>query len=487
MPDINTSTETNVFLDTSGSEEQKIDPNLFKEDNVTIDKSADPDKGPINSYVRRFIISSVGVFLNIILIVVIITYHIYIQQTSQVTINPQYATFIPKYEGYLKNFTTTIGLNHEASYAWLPVSTTWDIVNIMRIINAPDLTYAQKKQLLSDKVSPIPWGIMWEITEIDNIKKDIAKFWFLPQEIKNILEKEEAISTIQRALNALEIIKFSTAWKIFSYLDSTASVIQDAIWESKDVITNFLSLVSARWEKDISAYIHMCYLNPFEISQDCNIIWEFDLYYQSILQDKTFNISLFKSVMKVIDQILEQSEIPNFSILFNGFNAWDESVNFNIEINTTKTDELKLIAKWIKSPHIFILTNLINLLKQSVFIIGADINTSSLDISTRDITIGNLSVPVNSSTKQFNLPIQKNTEREIFDYVQIDEMVEEMLEEKEKEIEEAETYTGSGFENSGSLVWNENLIETGEEITQDYENILLQEWDASTISWQSNP
>jgi hypothetical protein len=64
-----------------------------------------------------------------------------------------------------------------------------------------------------------------------------------------------------------------------------------------------------------------------------------------------------------------------------------QTINFTIEVNTSKADELKLIAKGIHSPHIFIFTNLINLLKQSAFIIGGDIDTKSIDIATRTLEI----------------------------------------------------------------------------------------------------
>ena len=166
----------------------------------------------------------------------------------------------------------------------------------------------------------------------------------------------------------------------------------------------------------------MCYLNPFEVSQDCSTIGDFDLYYQYILKDLDFDRGLFKNIMKYIDIILEQSEIPSFSILFNGFDANQQMINFDIEINTTKEDELKLVSRGIKNPHIFILTNLINLLKQSIFIIGSDIDTKTINITTRNIQVGNTSYLVNTSTKQFSLPIQKITEREIFDYTDIEKL-----------------------------------------------------------------
>ena len=80
------------------------------------------------------------------------------------------------------------------------------------------------------------------------------------------------------------------------------------------------------------------------------------------------------------------------------------------------------MAKWKKNPNIFILTSIINLLKQSSFIIWAEINTKEINVNTRTLTQWGISRPVNYSTMDFTVPIQKNTEREIFDYIDIDSM-----------------------------------------------------------------
>ncbi|MDR0370070.1 MAG: hypothetical protein LBH96_06330 [Candidatus Peribacteria bacterium] len=66
---------------------------------------------------------------------------------------------------------------------------------------------------------------------------------------------------------------------------------------------------------------------------------------------------------------------------------------------------------------------MINLLKQSAFIIGGEIDTKSIDITARTLDIGSASYIVNTSTKSFSLPIQKTTEREIFDYIDIESLL----------------------------------------------------------------
>jgi hypothetical protein len=158
---------------------------------------------------------------------------------------------------------------------------------------------------------------------------------------------------------------------------------------------------------------------------------------------------LFKNAMNAISQLLEKEDTMLFSITFNWFDAKDKNITFSIEVYTNQEDERNLMLQWKKNPNIFILTNIINLLKQSSFIIWAEINTKEVNVDTRTITQWGVSRTVNYSTMDFTVPIQKNTEREIFDYIDIDSMKklltnrwfesileEEIDEEMEEEIEE---------------------------------------------------
>ena len=378
--------------------------NIFSE-NGTATLQAEEDENEkesfVSKYIRWFVVASIVTVVDILLIGLIFSYNIYIQQTSLINIDQKYASFIPSYKQYLEDFTSMVNMNQTLSYRGLQVLSLSDEGNLRNIMGTSDLTYAQKKDILKEKATTLSATVMNNAREINQIQEDIARFGFLPQEIRGILQGEDAISAIQRSLNSLEIIKFSTALKVFSYMDSVAALIGDSLRVPRDEILDELAFLSERGERDVSAYVYMCYLNPFETSQDCSSIGDFDLYFQSILKDEEFNRTLFKGIMRYIDIILEQSDIPSFSILFNGFDANQQIINFDIEVNTTKDDELKLIARGIRDPHIFILTSLINLLKQSMFIIGGEIDTKTINITTRTINVGDNSYVVNSSSKKF--------------------------------------------------------------------------------------
>jgi hypothetical protein len=125
---------------------------------------------------------------------------------------------------------------------------------------------------------------------------------------------------------------------------------------------------------------------------------------------------LFKNAMNAISQLLEKEDTSLFSITFNWFNAADKNIQFSVEVYTNQEDERALMSQWKRNPNIFILTNIINLLKQSSFIIWADINTKEINVDTRMLSQWWISRSVNYSTMDFTVPIQKNTEREIFDF-----------------------------------------------------------------------
>ena len=386
----------------------------------------------ISSYLRRFFFSWLLTFLWIAALALIYSFDIYITQASQTTVDTKYQEYVTKYKEKLWKVKDFIWMNNKANYSsptiWLSEQLAQQSVN--EIINAEDIDYIDKKDLLSSYASELAEKVGSESTYAETLRQDIAKQWFLPKELEVLLSENETIDTIQRSLNALEIIKFSTATKVFSYMNTALITIIEMVkmnWVNVDTITKLFDQINSKWEKDITAYVYMCYLNPFEVTANCDTIWDLDLYY-SIIKDDSINIKLFKNVMNAISQLLEKEDTTLFSITFKWFNAQAKNISFNIEVYTNQEDERNLLAQWKRNPNIFILTNIINLLKQSSFIIWADINTSEINVDTRTVTWWGISRVVNYSSMDFTVPIQKSTEREIFDYIDIESIKNLILE-----------------------------------------------------------
>lgn len=278
------------------------------------------------------------------------------------------------------------------------------------------MNYVQKEHLLQRAVSSLTDTIIELKEETAKIQEQLNKDGFFPGELIGILKKDNAVGSIQRSLLSLEVVKFTSAMKVFSLMDVFLSDLSSLLGPRKHQLKERFDALIARGERDVKNYLSYCYNNPYE-PETCSIIGDFDKYYRMSSRDKNFDTSFFKRLMALINDKLELSHIPSFSITFNSFDGKSNNITFTIEVNTLKEDEYELRKQGIKTPHIFIVSELIKLLKQSTFIVGKAIDAKDIKVNSKKIEIGGSEYTVNNSIKTFNLPIQKETEREIFDYV----------------------------------------------------------------------
>ncbi len=286
-----------------------------------------------------------------------------------------------------------------------------------KVLQDNTLNFVQKKDTLQQALGSLWEEIIKLREESKNLRENLNKDGFFPQELVDILKAENTVGSIQRSLLSLEVVKFSSAMKVFSLMDVFVSSIADNLGYTKSDIKEKLSDLISRGERDVEYYLNVCYNNPYEPVK-CDKVDDFNNYYKRILGDKNFDTAFFKTLMEFINNNLEYSNMPSFSITFNSFDGKSNSIAFTIEVNTLKEDEYALIQQGIKSPHIFIVSELIKLLKQSTFIVGKAIDARDVKVSPKQVTIGGSKYVVNNSIKNFSLPIQKSTEREIFDFVE---------------------------------------------------------------------
>jgi len=419
----------NIIDSPEGTIASSIDETMFLDswDNVQNRGTTLDEWENFWKYIRQFFFSTVLLLIWIIAVAIIFLFDGYISKASKSNPDEEEQKYIDQYKPIVtkvKNLLWVNWWNHDLPTVWSEQASQ----NINAIINATDIDYIDKKDLLTSYASDIVNKSQERASYVDTLKQNSARQWFIPEEIDRILANDKAIDTIQRSLNALEVIKFSTATRVFSYMNTALTTIIEMmkVWSANiDSLKQLFTQLSSRWEKDISSYVYMCYLNPFETTANCDTVWDLDLYYSNN-NDKSIDIKLFKNSMNAISQLLEKNDTSLFSITFNWFNAQDKNITFNVEVYTNQDDERALISQGKKNPNIFILTNIINLLKQSSFIIWADINTKEINVSPKTINLGWLQRMVNYSTMNFTVPIQKNTEREIFDYIDLNS-VEKLL------------------------------------------------------------
>ena len=371
----------------------------------------------IVSYNQKFLLLLVGSIILGILGFASFAFWKYLGEKSQADIS-HLSTITEKTSQNYDEYGQTLGLFDLQKYENLNVD-EWAKEKITRIIKDLSLNYVQKRDILQSVANKIGTSILdlkWKIQQDTNA---LNKDWFFPEELIWILKQDNAVGSIQRSLLSLEVVKFSSAIKVFSLMDTFLSSMVSDFGYQQSEIKKILNELIERGENDIQNYLNYCYNNPYEPVQ-CNIIWDFDKYYQlreNSTGEKPFNTSFFKKLMEHIDKKLEYSNVPSFSITFNSFDGKSNSIAFTVEVNTLKEDEYVLLKQGIKSPHIFIVSELIQLLKQSTFIVGKAIDAKDIRVTSKPITIWGSKYMVNNSVKTFTLPIQKNTEREIFDYV----------------------------------------------------------------------
>jgi len=298
---------------------------------------------------------------------------------------------------------------------------SWSVINdtVVWFVSNNDVPYAEKKEQVESFLSNFSKELKTNDELIEKINTNIWKYWFLPQELDDLLSD----SSIQRSILSVEAIKFYTAMDIFSRLPSFRDSLATAVWEKVDTIKANLNYFIKRWETDVEKYLKYCYLNPYETSWECLVSKDFDQYYATQkLGDnknayKNFNVYLFKEVINYLEQKLEYEKPSKLSIIMNSLDPIKNSIQFTVWINTLKEDENLLYQEWITSPHIQMVSVFLSLLRKSYLILWSE--TSLKDISINEVkeTVWTQEISFNSSKFEFNVPVQKSVEREIYDYI----------------------------------------------------------------------
>lgn len=288
---------------------------------------------------------------------------------------------------------------------------------VNEFIDSQDMSYIEKKDQIVSFLDDVVSNIKADSSSIDKIKMNIWAYWFLPKDV------DEAISdnSLQRLVVSVEAVKFFSALQFFYYLDSFINEFANYAGYRAEGLADKIKGFLDRWEVDVQRYLTDCHLNPYEIWDDCNLIWDFDKYYDissvENLDDKSFDRKTFKLLLNFINKKLESDVFPKLSVTLTSLNPVDNEISFMIDINTFSEDELWLLKKWILNPHIYISSVLLNLLRQSHFIVWESIKVDSLKVNKQKVNISDNEFLVNNSRFNFQIPVQKSVEREIFDYV----------------------------------------------------------------------
>ena len=319
------------------------------------------------------------------------------------------------YEKTKKSVYNILWKEYEISYSPIDLWSERWMDNLKELINS-DISYVYKKETLKNSVNNLLDSMISNANHLDDTKKYISTYWFFSDKLSDIITQDESITSIKDSMSAIESIKFSSAISVFSKLDTFLDSLSREMWMEKSEVLSGMNQIIERWEKDINLYIKNCYLNASEIDFNCNTIGDFNRYYE-LTQDLSFNVTFFKKLLQFIEEKLEQTEIPSFSIKFKWFDPNSKLLTFDIEINTFKEDEVELAKAWILSSHSFILNSLVNNLKLSRVIVSEPIEIRSIVVNQRILKFWNTEFTVNTSSNSFTVPIKKDNQIEIDDFV----------------------------------------------------------------------
>ncbi|MCX6822380.1 MAG: hypothetical protein NTX91_00080, partial [candidate division SR1 bacterium] len=374
----------------------------------------------IFNYRRMFVMALIAIAVFGSLALLLGLYNRYLTIASQPIIPAADTTYINDYKSVQNILRTTLGMSDYQKYSAMGMDGINGKTNVDTILNST-FNYVSKKELLQNNLNTFSPVLIGNKQKLEDLKQEVTKYGFFSRELFDLLQNEEYVTSIKESLLSLEMIKFSSAIKVFSYLDTFISTVANVLNIPTATAEAKMTTLADRGEKDIALYLNNCYLNPYEIDYDCNLVGDFDRYYSVIQPNDTgLDRPFFKKIMSLIDIKLEQTALPSFAITFQKFDPTQKQISFNVEVNTFAQDEAALTKKGIINPHIFIVTNLLNLIKQSLYVLSENVDAKTLKITPKTIKIGSTVFTVNNSTMDFILPIQQSTQREITDYTSQD-------------------------------------------------------------------
>lgn len=321
-------------------------------------------------------------------------------------ITQSYKTIVETFDQY----TNLLGISNAKNF-WSSVSSR----QIDTLITS-SIPYIFKLEAMQSLVETLTNQVIQNIRKLEEINSYITEYGFIHPDIMDLLHTNKSQVPLLASLHTIETIKFSTAFNVFSILDTFIQQAAQELWSNTTNVRELMQDYASDGEADIANYLSMCYLNPYENLPACDVIGDFDNYIRYDRNQDEEHIETFKNLFALMDNKLENSTVPSLQILFNDLDPNSTTINFTVGINTLIEDEAAFFAKWILNPHVYIVSTLASFLRQSLFVIGDSIKIDQIDIQEQIISIGNIQVPIKRSSMTFNLPLQSEAQREVFDY-----------------------------------------------------------------------
>ena len=280
-------------------------------------------------------------------------------------------------------------------------------------------SYGEKKEAVQNYINKSISFVKAKLKTIEEIKQEIWAYPYLPS---SVFEQMGETEWLKRLLLSVEAIRTYSIAKLYSYMDSFVLEISRLWREPRQQTEDKLKFFLNRGEKDIVTYLEMCYMNSYD--PQCLLDKSFDNYLTNqfidagldaqTAQNYTFSFKLF--VQHLIRKI-ETDPKPIVSLVLNNLDPQKWTVSFKVEISIPQQVYVQLLKKLpSQEPNLFVVSQMINLLRGSHFIVGDGLKIDSIKVNLKKEKIGKAIKNYYVSSYTFTVPIQKQSQVEIYDF-----------------------------------------------------------------------
>lgn len=144
----------------------------------------------------------------------------YLDVVSQPKVDTTYQTYITYAKDLQMLWSQYTNLNDYSLMASTSFLGSTASNNVSAVLNSNRLSYIQKKDIFQNGLNGIASDMISNYLKLDSLKKDITQYGFFPKDLLAIFPADQESVSIKNSLMSLEVVKFSTAIKVFSYLDT---------------------------------------------------------------------------------------------------------------------------------------------------------------------------------------------------------------------------------------------------------------------------
>lgn len=310
-----------------------------------------------------------------------------------------------------KNAARYLGNNAYSQYV-LPLTTNSAKQNLENIIQS-SLSYIDKKYIIEQEVQSLVNKVNAMQSQLDDLKENTSTLWFLSPDIYDVLATAWSTISVQRAVMAIESIKFTSAVNVFGQLNSFATVFSQVSNYEPVYIQDQLAILENNTHRVVDAYLTTCFLNPFELPTSCNATNDFANALYAI--NESLDPNFVVAALRYMHVQVEQTSIPQFVVTLQNYDPNKQTITFNLSINTFPEDERDLLEQWIVNPHLHLVGTIVDTIKQNKFIVWSAVSARNINVTPRVVTIWSNQIRINTSILTFTLPLQRPSQTEIFD------------------------------------------------------------------------